>query len=76
MPVSLGNPRAQDSERDRPLRLLPPVLVPLSPEQERRAVDALAGLLAGFLERQEPASGPNDYGDAGVQSRPDDPEAA
>ena len=45
-------PRPGDENRDRPLRLLPPRLVPLSADQERQAVDALAGLLAGLLARQ------------------------
>lgn len=69
-------PREQDDGRDRPLRLLPPRLVPLSAEQERRAVDALAGLLAGFLERQEAAYGPTDEAAGDAIPYPDDPEAA
>ena len=66
-PVTARRPPGGDDGRDRPLRLMPPRLVPLSAEQERRAVDALAGLLAGFLERQEAVC---------VLPRPDDPEAA
>lgn len=42
-----------DEDRDRPLRLLQPRLVPLSAEQERQAVDALAGLLAALLARHD-----------------------
>ena len=72
-----GDPRRRDDgERDRPLRLLPPRLVPLSAEQERRAVDALAGLLAGLLERQGAVCGPNREADPDALARPDDPEAA
>ena len=64
------------NEEQRPFRLLPPRLVPLSAEQERRAVDALAGLLAGFLERQEAASGPTERSDPATLPHPNDHEAA
>jgi hypothetical protein len=64
-------------DRDRPLRLLPPRLVPLSTEQERQAVDALAGLLAGLLARQEAATGGRgDASPAGAVDVPEDDEAA
>lgn len=43
-------------DRERPLQLLPPRLVPLSAEQERQAVDALSGLLATLLARRRPSS--------------------
>jgi hypothetical protein len=75
--VTTRRPSAgDDGERDRPLRLLPPRLVPLSAEQERRAVDALAGLLAGFLLRQDTACEPPDEADPAVLPYPDDPQAA
>lgn len=66
-----------DGDRDRPLRLLPPVLVPLGAEEERRAVDALAGLLAGLLARQGGAHGLRSDGGASPRDAvPDDDEAA
>jgi hypothetical protein len=59
------------------LRLLPACLVPLSAAQERQAVDALAGLLAGLMARREAAFGPTTDTDAAwAVDRPDDPEAA
>jgi hypothetical protein len=71
-----GESGGQDDGRDRPLRLLPPRLVPLSAEQERRAVDALAGLLLGFLERREAVGGPTGEAGPDVLPHPDDPQAA
>lgn len=70
-------PDAGGDGRHAPLRLLPPVLVLLSAEQERQAVDALAGLLTGLLERQKAAWGEVGTGDRGrVADLPDDDEAA
>jgi hypothetical protein len=68
--------RRQDDGRDRPLGLLPPRLVPLDAEQERRAVDALANLLAPLLAAHAAESG--DDGAAGHDAEPggDDPRAA
>lgn len=74
--MTARRPREGDDGQDRPFRLLPPRLVPLSAEQERRAVDALAGLLAGFLERQGAALRADGETDADVIPHSDDPEAA
>lgn len=74
--MTTHRPTGDDDGRDRPLRLLPPRLVPLSADDERRAVDALAGLLARFLERHDAVSGPTGERDADAIPYPDDPEAA
>lgn len=56
-----ARPRSRDNRRTppdfqvEPLVVLPPTLVPLDPEEERRAVELLAELLAGLLE-QPPSS--------------------
>lgn len=70
-PSSVGARGSGGDDRCRPLRLLPPRLVPLNADQERQAVEALAGLLAGLLARQAAS-----WGDAGAAGHPDDPEAA
>jgi hypothetical protein len=63
--------------RDRPLRLRPAVLVPLSAEQERQAVDSLAGMLAGLLGRQIASRRHSGEGTALHElDVPDDDEAA
>jgi hypothetical protein len=46
------------------VRLLPPTYVPMTPEQEERAVEALAGLLADAEQRRA--------GPAGALTRPED----
>ncbi|MGH9044059.1 MAG: hypothetical protein ACRDVP_04345 [Acidimicrobiales bacterium] len=40
------------------VRLLPPTYVPMTPEQEERAVEALAGLLAEAEQRRDGRDGP------------------
>lgn len=49
---SNGEHRRTDRDvPEEPLVVLPPELVPLGPEEERRAVELLAELLASLLER-------------------------
>ena len=59
---------------DAPLRLLPARNVPLSPEHEQAAVDALAGLLAAVIARDAAEQvlevGPE--GEVGCSSGPGD----
>lgn len=75
--MSGRRPGTSRDGRDAPLRLLPPVLVPLGAEQARQAVDALAGLLAGLLARQGGTHGLwSDGGAAPRDDVPDDDEAA
>ncbi len=57
--------RPRDDDRDPPLRLLPARLVPRSGEQEHQAVDALAGLLAGFLAPRDARYDPTTNAGAG-----------
>ena len=45
-------PRSQRRHPAGALRLLPPTRVPMTPEQEERAVEALAGLLAEAEQRR------------------------
>lgn len=64
-------------DRCRALRLRPPVLVPLDAQQERQAVEALAGMLAGLLSCQAGSDRPS--GEDTVMHElvvPDDDEAA
>lgn len=72
--------RRQDAGRggrDVPLRLLPPVLLPLDADQERQAVDTLAGMLAGLLGRPTASEAPSgDGGGLRLLDVPDDDEAA
>lgn len=71
-----GRGDGSGDDPDRPLGLLPARLVPLSGEQERQAVDSLAGLLAGFLSRREALYDPTtDAGQASAADRPDAQEA-
>ena len=49
-PVNGGTQDGPASHR-RPLRVLPPQFVPMSPEQERQAVAALADLLLDYWNR-------------------------
>lgn len=44
---------ARTADPDAALVVLPPVLLPLSAERERRAVELLAELLADLLEHQD-----------------------
>ena len=75
--MSARNRAAAGDAGDRQLRLLPPRLVPLSAEQERQAVDALAVLLAGLLARQEGAEGHSGKPGRGAATAvPNDDEAA
>jgi hypothetical protein len=68
---------SDDASGDRPLRLLRPRLVPLGAEQERQAVDVLAGMLAGLLGRQGASEGHSRDDAARYElDVPDDDEAA
>lgn len=52
-----GPARTPDSPKSQPpIVVLPPVLLPLDPERERRAVELLAELLADLLDESPPPS--------------------
>jgi hypothetical protein len=53
---SRSEPREPAKAADRPLRISPPRLVPLSPEDRGEAVDLLAELISQWRSRQ-PSTG-------------------